>query len=72
MVSIIYDKDANAFYIKISDKKIVKTIPSGNDKFVDVDDRGEIVGFEVLNSALTITEELAEVIARTKAIEISA
>ncbi len=53
-------------------KKIVKTIPSGNDKFVDVDERGEIVGFEVLNSALTITEELAEVIARTKAIEISA
>jgi len=72
MVSITYDKDANAFYIKLSDKKIVKTIPSGNDKFVDVDERGEIVGFEVLNSTENITEEFTEVIARTKAIEISA
>ena len=68
MVSITFDKDANAFYIKISDKKIVKTIPSGNDTFVDVDERGEIVGLEVLNSTENVTEEFAKAITRTTAI----
>ena len=68
MVSITFDKDANAFYIKISDKKTLKTIPSGNDMFADVDKRGEIVGLEILNSTENIPEELAKAITRTTAI----
>ena len=68
MVSITYDKDANAFYIKISDKKTLKTIPSGNDMFADVDKRGEIVGLEILNSTENIPEEFAKAITRTESI----
>lgn len=72
MVSITYDKDTNAFYIQFCDKKVVKIISLENDKFVDVDERGEIVGFEILNSTENVTDELTEVIACTKSIEISA
>ena len=72
LILITCDKDANAFYIKFSDGKAAKTFVLENDKFVDVDERGKIVGFEVLNSIKNETDELTKVIVRTKSIEISA
>ena len=54
MVSINYDKVTNSMYIKISDKKTVKTITLGNNVFGDVDKRGEVVGLEILNSGKNV------------------
>lgn len=70
MVSITFDKETSAFYLKVHDKHghIVKTYPLGNDKFLDVDEKGHIVGMEILSDD---DHEILEVIRRTEEIELS-
>lgn len=49
MVSVSYDKEANAFYFRIAKKTgIAKTISLGKDRFMDVDKSGKTIGFEIL------------------------
>lgn len=49
MALVKYDQEANALYIKIENKKHIKeTISLGEDRFVDVDENGHVVGFEIL------------------------
>lgn len=72
MDSIQYDNKANAFYFRISHNKVVKTILSGNDKFIDIDKDGKIVGIEVLNNAKIAPIEFDEVVRRTEQIKLTA
>jgi hypothetical protein len=37
-----------ALYIKLDNNKIAKTIPMGADRFIDVNESGRAVGFEIL------------------------
>ncbi|MGI0047679.1 MAG: DUF2283 domain-containing protein [Nitrosotalea sp.] len=62
MSLIRYDKDAGAMYIKMREDKVSKTIPLGDDKFLDINEKGEAVGLEVLflKNALEKVEEVLE------------
>ncbi len=48
MALMTYDQDSNAIYLKINEGKIFKTIPIGNDKFLDIDESGQMIGMEIL------------------------
>lgn len=55
MVLVTYDPEAKALYINIADevrglpkKKIAKTVPLGEDRYLDVDESGKAVGLEIL------------------------
>jgi uncharacterized protein YuzE len=48
MSKITYDEEANAFYIKILDKKIAKTHHLTNNVNIDFTKKNKIVGIEVL------------------------
>jgi len=71
MDSIEYDKDANAFYVRLSTNKVTKTIPYGSDNFIDVDKDGKIVGIEVLNTG-KIPMVVGEIVRRTEEIKLPA
>jgi uncharacterized protein YuzE len=70
---LTFDEDTNAFYLKIHEShgKIVKTISLGNDKFMDIDELGHIVGMEILSSDNESMSEIDEVIRRTEEIQYS-
>ncbi|MBI1829399.1 MAG: DUF2283 domain-containing protein [Thaumarchaeota archaeon] len=67
MASISYDQESNALYFRLakSSKKTAKTIPLGNDRFLDLDKNGKIIGFEIL-FARSIPQEAKEAILRSK------
>ena len=72
MALMMYDQDSDAFYLKINEGKVFKTIPIGNDKFLDVDKFGQMIGMEILTTSKTTSEEITEIIRRTESIKISA
>jgi uncharacterized protein YuzE len=43
-----FDRQADAAYIKVSSKKIAKTIPLSDNCNIDMDKQGAIVGIELL------------------------
>ncbi len=47
-MKITYDKEVDALYIKLTDKKIVSTEEIAESINVDLDDGNKIVGIEVL------------------------
>ncbi len=51
-------------YIKIRSDKVAKTIPLEEDKFLDVNEKGEAVGLEVLFLKNTL-EEVEKVLERS-------
>ncbi|MEO9277691.1 MAG: DUF2283 domain-containing protein [Nitrososphaera sp.] len=63
MVSIKFDKDAGAIYVRVRKGKVAKTIPMGDDRFIDVNQTGKIVGMEVLIPA--DVPEIDEAIAKS-------
>ena len=67
MASIKYDKEANALYVKVSagKKHIKETISLGEDRFVDLDDKGHVVGFEILLPK-SMPKEATKAIIRSK------
>lgn len=67
MASVTYDHEANAMYVRVSKekKKIKETISLGEDRFMDVDADGHIVGIEVLFPS-EMPEEAKDAISRSK------
>lgn len=61
MVSVRYDEEAKALYFHMTDGKIAKTVSLGKDQFLDVDEKGNIIGLEVLLSS-KISPEAKKVI----------
>jgi len=47
-MKITYDKEADALYIKLTDKKIISTEEIAESINLDLDDENKIVGIEVL------------------------
>ena len=64
MVSVSFDKESGAMYVRLSKEKIVKTIPLGKDRFIDVNKSGKMIGIEVLLPK-TMSKEVDEVISRS-------
>ncbi len=67
MALIKYDKEANALYIRVdtAKKHIKETISLGEDRFVDLDDKGHVIGFEILLPK-SMPKEAAKAIIRSK------
>ncbi|HKG30207.1 MAG TPA: DUF2283 domain-containing protein [Nitrososphaeraceae archaeon] len=87
MASVSYDPEAKALYVHIEDdqnerqknqkkKKIVTTVPISNNWYLDVDETGKAVGFEVIfpqnvpqeaiDAIIKNPEEIALLIAKNK------
>lgn len=67
---ITYDKDVDALYIEISDKKAVESEEVEKDIIIDYDESNNIVGIEILNcikknkdNILPAIEEIEKVLA---------
>jgi uncharacterized protein YuzE len=72
MASVKYDKEANALYIKTENKnKVKETISLGEDRFVDVDEKGHVVGFEILFPKSMPKEAVDAIIRSKKELEIT-
>lgn len=71
MVSIKFSKNANALYVQFEQehKRIANTISIGNDRFLDVDEAGNVLGIELLSKDLP--EEAYEAIQRINSIELT-
>ncbi len=67
MASVKYDKEANALYVRVtpSKKHVKETISLGEDRFVDLDDKGHVLGFEILFPK-SMPKEAAKAIIRSK------
>lgn len=67
MALVSFDAEANAMYVRVSlDKKKVKeTISLGEDRFMDVDELGHVIGIEVLLPR-SMPREAKEAIMRSK------
>ncbi len=49
MDSIVeYDSEDNTLYVKLTDQKIVSTIPLGNSVFIDISDNNKPVGIKYI------------------------
>lgn len=46
--TLSYDADAQALYIRMSNRAVADTVEISQSVYVDVDDEGNAVGFEVL------------------------
>lgn len=67
MASIRYDKEAKALYVKVAPgkRRIKETISLGEDRYLDVDDKGRVIGFEILLPK-SMPKEAVKAIARSK------
>ena len=57
-LKITYDKEADAMYIYLNDRKIKRTKEIANLVFIDVDLRNKPVGIEILNVSRRIGKEI--------------
>ncbi len=57
MVSVEFDPEANAMYIKIKDGKIKLSEPISDNIIIDFDENDDIIGIEIL---LPAKKDLAE------------
>jgi uncharacterized protein YuzE len=44
--TVEYDLEDNTLYVKLTDKKIVSTIPLGNGVFIDISDDNKPIGIK--------------------------
>ena len=67
MASVKYDKESNALYVRVTPTKkhIKETISLGEDRFVDLDDKGHVIGFEILFPK-SMPKDAAKAIMRSK------
>lgn len=49
-MKIEYDKEVDALYIRIQEKKVAKTRQIEEGLNVDIDEQGKIIGFEILDA----------------------
>ena len=63
MVSLEFDKEACALYVRLKEGKPARSEPVGESVILDLDERGELLGIEVLLPP-DVDEELKEELAR--------
>lgn len=67
MVLITYDQESKSIYVQLLDKdkrRVAKTIPLGGDRFLDVDENGKAIGFEMILGG-TVSKEAIDAILNT-------
>ena len=58
--TLTFDGEANALYVRFSDKPVTGTIELSLSVYVDVDAEGNPVGFEILNADSGLLSSLSE------------
>jgi len=68
-MALKYDIEANAIYISVGEgkKKVFETIQLGENRFVDVDETGTMIGLEIILPK-KVPREMEEVLERSKEI----
>lgn len=61
-----YDQEGDILYILVKEGRIKDTIEVGEDFFVEVDEAGKIVGFEVWRARTNVFSELLKYMDRLK------
>lgn len=56
-MKIEYDKTADAMYLYLSKKEIVKTIPVNESIIIDLDTNGSLVGIELLGISSHVSKQ---------------
>ena len=54
---VVYDKEADALYIGLKRGKVEKTTEKDEGFLIDIDSRGDVVGFEVLCYSKVVPEK---------------
>jgi uncharacterized protein YuzE len=57
-MKIKYDKVADAIYFRISEGKIAKSLKMGDHFVIDVSEKGDVIGMELLDASSTQGAEL--------------
>ena len=57
-MTVEVDKEADALYIRLADSSIEETSELNDDVFADVDAKGNVVGYEIINLSVYTTLEL--------------
>ena len=56
---ISLDTEAQAFYLKLKDTKVVRTKEFAEEVFLDFDYKGDLVGVEMLNPGTMVLKKIA-------------
>lgn len=56
-MKIKYDKEIDALYIGLKRGKVSKTIERDKSFLIDLDEKGKVVGFEVLNYSKAVPQK---------------
>ena len=67
-MTITFDSEAKALYVKIREGKVAKTIEFSPETFVDLDSKGHLLGVEMLNPGKLTIQKKARVLAPLKRI----
>jgi len=59
MVSVEYDPEANAIYIRIKKGEVETSEPLSDDIIVDLDQNGEVLGIEILLPKSDVVKKLS-------------
>ena len=63
MVSVEFDPEVNALYIRLKDGKVKTSEPLADNIIVDLDENGDVLGIEILLPAKSeISKRLAKVL----------
>jgi uncharacterized protein YuzE len=56
--TLTYDAEVRAMYVRFTDHAVSKSIELSETVYVDLDDNGEPVGFEILEAQSSLLEKL--------------
>jgi len=71
-MKVVYDPEADILYIMIRDEKAKETRDLDEDIWIDVNDRGEIVGIEIWQARKHIISEILKFLRKGKEVGITA
>ncbi len=61
--SVHYDSEADILYILLREGPVEDTVEVAEDVFVELDEKGEIIGIEIWRASKNVLEPLTQIIA---------
>jgi len=71
-MKVVYDPEADILYIMIRDEKVKETRDLDEDIWIDINDRGEIVGIEIWQARKHIISGILEFLRKGREVGITA
>jgi len=71
-MKVEYDPEADILYIMIRDEKVKETRDLNEDIWVDINDKGEIVGIEIWQARKHIISEILKFLRKGKEVGVTA